>query len=136
MGENLRVTGVATGLVRPAAARPQRVQNVTESLRTGTDNMAVMSGHDFGSSDVPAVIRNPRSQASAQVRALETAGMEHFDIPAFLRKHADQGPRAVNTPFTFMPGGCSVRHDPAVALPTQAVDRRSGNRGVRTGISA
>ncbi|HEY9573542.1 MAG TPA: cell division protein FtsZ [Pusillimonas sp.] len=89
MGENLRVTVVATGLGRPAAARPQLVQNVTESLRTGTDNMAVMSGHDFGSSDVPAVIRNPRSQASAQVRALETAGMDHFDIPAFLRKQAD-----------------------------------------------
>ncbi len=89
MGENLRVTVVATGLGRPAAARPQLVQNVAENLRTGTDNMAMMSGHDFGGSDVPAVIRNPRSQASAQVRALETAGMDHFDIPAFLRKQAD-----------------------------------------------
>ncbi|MFW7343145.1 cell division protein FtsZ [Pollutimonas sp. H1-120] len=89
MGENLRVTVVATGLGRPAASRPQLVQNVAENLRTGTDNMGMMSGHDFGGSDVPAVIRNPRSQASAQVRALETAGMDHFDIPAFLRKQAD-----------------------------------------------
>jgi cell division protein FtsZ len=46
-------------------------------------------GADYANADVPAVIRNPRSQASAQVRALETAGMDHFDIPAFLRKQAD-----------------------------------------------
>ncbi len=89
MGENLRVTVVATGLGRPAAARPQLVQNNAEVYRTGTDNMPMMGGHDFSHSEVPAVIRNPRSQASAQVRALETAGMDHFDIPAFLRKQAD-----------------------------------------------
>ncbi|NYT81259.1 cell division protein FtsZ [Alcaligenaceae bacterium] len=89
MGENLRVTVVATGLGRKEATRPQLVQNTAEELRTGTDNMALMSGHDFSGSAVPAVIRNPRSQASAQVRALETAGMDHFDIPAFLRKQAD-----------------------------------------------
>jgi cell division protein FtsZ len=89
MGENLRVTVVATGLGRAAAARPQLVQNNAEALRTGTDNLPMMGGHDFGAADVPAVIRNPRSQASAQVRALETAGMDHFDIPAFLRKQAD-----------------------------------------------
>jgi cell division protein FtsZ len=91
MGENLRVTVVATGLGRVEVSRPQLVQNTAEALRTGTDNMPMMGGHghDFSNSDVPAVIRNPRSQASAQVRALETAGMDHFDIPAFLRKQAD-----------------------------------------------
>lgn len=89
MGENLRVTVVATGLGRAGAQRPQLVQNAAEDLRTGTDNMPVSGGYDFGNADVPAVIRNPRSQASAQVRALETAGMDHFDIPAFLRKQAD-----------------------------------------------
>lgn len=88
MGENLRVTVVATGLGRPAASRPQLVSNNQEALRTGTDDYAAGS-YDFSNSDVPAVIRNPRGQASAQVRALETAGMDHFDIPAFLRKQAD-----------------------------------------------
>ncbi len=88
MGENLRVTVVATGLGRPAASRPQLVSNNQEALRTGTDDYAA-SGYDFSNADVPAVIRNPRGQASAQVRALETAGMDHFDIPAFLRKQAD-----------------------------------------------
>lgn len=90
MGENLRVTVVATGLGGAAASRPQLVSNRAEALRTGTDDMPVNHhGHDFANADVPAVIRNPRGQASAQVRALETAGMDHFDIPAFLRKQAD-----------------------------------------------
>ena len=84
MGENLRVTVVATGLGRQNS-RPQLVQNNAEVLRTGTDDAPVQS-QDL---DVPSVFRNPRSQASAQVRALETAGMDHYDIPAFLRKQAD-----------------------------------------------
>ena len=89
MGENLRVTVVATGLGR-ANARPQLVQNPQEARRTGPADEPLSGGHDFSEvAEVPSVIRNPRSQASAQVRALETAGMDHFDIPAFLRKQAD-----------------------------------------------
>jgi cell division protein FtsZ len=88
MGESLRVTVVATGLGRKEA-RPQLVKNSVEERRTGTDDLPVMGGFS-ANTDVPAVIRNPRgNQASAQVRALETAGMDHFDIPAFLRKQAD-----------------------------------------------
>ncbi len=89
MGDNLRVTVVATGLGR-AQSRPQLVPELAqvEMQRTGTDNMPVANGNapDYG---VPSVIRNPRSNASQQVRALETAGMEHYDIPAFLRRQAD-----------------------------------------------
>jgi len=96
MGESLRVTVVATGLGR-AHAKPQLVPQQEQYQRTGTDNLLVAASGGFGSSftgglantDVPAVIRNPRSQASSQVRALETAGMDHYDIPAFLRKQAD-----------------------------------------------
>lgn len=87
MGDNLRVTVVATGLGR-AQSRPVIVPEPMELQRTGTDNMHVGHGHgqDLG---VPSVLRNPRTQATAQVRALETAGMEHYDIPAFLRRQAD-----------------------------------------------
>ena len=93
MGENLRVTVVATGLGR-AQARPQLVQTTAEALRTGTDNlplggMPAAGQGDYRNLDMPSVMRNPRSQASAQVRALESSGMDHFDIPAFLRKQAD-----------------------------------------------
>jgi cell division protein FtsZ len=85
MGDNLRVTVVATGLGR-AQSRPMIVPEPMELQRTGTDNMPVGNGQDLG---VPSVLRNPRTQATAQVRALETAGMEHYDIPAFLRRQAD-----------------------------------------------
>jgi cell division protein FtsZ len=85
MGDNLRVTVVATGLGQ-LHSRPQIVPEPMPVLRTGTDNMPVNQGQDMG---VPSVLRNPRTQATAQVRALETSGMEHYDIPAFLRRQAD-----------------------------------------------
>ena len=89
MGDDLRVTVVATGLGRGAIAKPELVQNHSQAQRTGTDDIPVIGGHNYEHADIPAVIRDPRRQASAQVRALETAGMDHFDIPAFLRKQAD-----------------------------------------------
>jgi cell division protein FtsZ len=87
MGDKLRVTVVATGLGR---ARPTLVhdRDTQPMVRTGTDN-ALVSANGQENLQVPSVLRNPRSQASAQVRALETAGMEHYDIPAFLRRQAD-----------------------------------------------
>ncbi len=90
MGDNLRVTVVATGLGR-AVMRPHLVHNhnTQEALRTGTDNMPLMVDARAQDLQIPTVMRNPRTQASAQVRALETSGMEHYDIPAFLRRQAD-----------------------------------------------
>jgi len=86
LGDQLRVTVVATGLGR--ATRPQLVPMPEQLQRTGTDNLP--AGGDYGvGSDIPAVIRMGRGQALAQVRALESAGMDHYDIPAFLRKQAD-----------------------------------------------
>jgi cell division protein FtsZ len=88
MGDELRVTVVATGLGR-AASKPTLVHSTQrqEALRTGTDDYAMPL--ENADSRVPSVMRNPRTQASAQVRALETSGMEHYDIPAFLRRQAD-----------------------------------------------
>ncbi|CAM5179880.1 Cell division protein FtsZ OS=Castellaniella defragrans OX=75697 GN=ftsZ PE=3 SV=1 [Castellaniella defragrans] len=88
MGENLRVTVVATGL-GATLNRPQLVSNNVEVQRNGTDNMPMRGGHDFAGTDVPSVIRHRNATATAQVSALEKAGMDHFDIPAFLRKQAD-----------------------------------------------
>ncbi len=87
MGDKLRVTVVATGLGR---ARPTLVhdRDAQPMMRTGTDH-GLVSANSQDNLSVPSVLRNPRSQASAQVRALETAGMEHYDIPAFLRRQAD-----------------------------------------------
>ena len=100
MGDNLRVTVVATGLGR-AKQRPQLVPSAQPMLRTGTDNApisaigsAVGSGShagtgDYGQYDQPAVWRNTREHAAARVSALEESGMDRLEIPAFLRKQAD-----------------------------------------------
>jgi cell division protein FtsZ len=105
MGEDIRVTVVATGLGR-AKKSMQLVQ--TPVLRTGTNNESVMAmagmapmgaavgassqqmtapGASFEAARTPAVWR--RESASDTVRALEKNGMETYDIPAFLRKQAD-----------------------------------------------
>jgi cell division protein FtsZ len=102
MGDELRVTVVATGLGKNKAnislVQPQQV------LRTGTYGSPVMSGATtvsaggMGMGSItgagtmdgmkqPAVWR--REQASEQVRAMQNNGVETYDIPAFLRKQAD-----------------------------------------------
>ena len=85
MGDNLRVTVVATGLGR---AKPKLVQvpEAAVGLRNGTDGLTMANGTEI---TAPTVMRGRGSQAQAQVRALETSGMEHYDIPAFLRRQAD-----------------------------------------------
>ena len=110
MGDEIRVTVVATGLSRPNARR-QPISVVQGGLRTGTDNMAyqmpvagvgtvggavgVQGGHagsaqaDYGSMSVPSVWRTNRTQAAARVDALSSGGMDDLEIPAFLRKQAD-----------------------------------------------
>jgi cell division protein FtsZ len=85
MGDNLRVTVVATGLGR---AKPKLVQvpEAAVGLRNGTDGLTIANGAEISA---PTVIRGRGANAQAQVRALETSGMEHYDIPAFLRRQAD-----------------------------------------------
>ncbi|MCW5256040.1 cell division protein FtsZ [Verminephrobacter aporrectodeae subsp. tuberculatae] len=101
LGEELRVTVVATGLSRPTAARRQPITVVQGGLRTGTDNRvhqlptavnmpgAGSAQTDYGNMAVPSVWRTNRSQAAARVDALSSGGMDDLEIPAFLRKQAD-----------------------------------------------
>jgi len=86
VGDDLRVTVVATGLGAPMAARQPKPQLVV-TQKTGTDNQPVSQGVDYNQLDaVPAVIR--RNRAST-VEALQQSGVDKYDIPAFLRKQAD-----------------------------------------------
>jgi len=107
MADELRVTVVATGLGRK---QPELVVN------NGTDvEFEALTGTHGGNTDLyggsflnqpsggrapvpPTVIRSGRGGAGAapnkaqfeqQVRAMESSGVERFDIPAFLRKQAD-----------------------------------------------
>jgi cell division protein FtsZ len=107
LGDDIRVTVVATGLSRQGARRTAPPLQV---LRTGTDNMPVLNmaiggttvggAHpggssmgsaqpDYGNMAVPSVWRTNRTQAAAKVDALASGGMDDFEIPAFLRKQAD-----------------------------------------------
>ena len=98
MGDELRVTVVATGL-----GKNKKIQLVQPQpmLKTGTYNAPTMAGAAsvsggmaMGAADTavgglkqPAVWR--REQASEQVQAMQRNGVETYDIPAFLRKQAD-----------------------------------------------
>jgi cell division protein FtsZ len=90
LGEDLRVTVVATGLGQPLGVRQQKPQLVM-TQKTGTDNQAMaMSGTapDYSAmAETPAVFR--KRDRAAQVEALANSGVEKYDIPAFLRKQAD-----------------------------------------------
>jgi cell division protein FtsZ len=83
MGDELRVTVVATGLGQPASIRQTKPQLV---VRNGTDN-APVTGVDYNTLEsMPAVIRKNRAST---IEALKQNGVDNYDIPAFLRKQAD-----------------------------------------------
>jgi cell division protein FtsZ len=117
LGDQIRVTVVATGLAGSRRAAPQ-----LQVLRTGTDGVGfpttqannaspagvlaaasaglagLAAGFGVGSTAVqpnydamtsPAVFRNNRTSAAAKVDALSSGGMDDYEIPAFLRKQAD-----------------------------------------------
>ena len=103
LGDEIRVTVIATGLSRQNARR-QTMQVLQGGLRTGTDNMVYSStvgmsggslghgaagGSDYGNMAVPSVWRTNRTNAAARVDALSSGGMDDLEIPAFLRKQAD-----------------------------------------------
>jgi cell division protein FtsZ len=84
LGENLRVTMVATGLGSPITRQQAKPLQV---IRTGTDSAPLVSEPNYGDLDTPAVIR--RRNRDATIEAMKQSGIETLDIPAFLRKQAD-----------------------------------------------
>jgi cell division protein FtsZ len=107
LGDQLRVTVIATGLSpakRLQQSTPMSMVHSASALRTGTDNLPIMSGptvpgapgstpqpaaHDYSQLSTPSVWRHGRTQAAAKVDALASNGMDEIEIPAFLRKQAD-----------------------------------------------
>jgi len=90
MGDDMRVTVVATGLGAPLARKqpkPEVVYRGEETYqRTGTDNQIANSSINYQELDTPAVMRRGRRET---IDAMEKSGMETLDIPSFLRKQAD-----------------------------------------------
>ena len=104
LGDEIRVTVVATGLSRIASRGKAPALKV---LLNGTDNMVSYAADSFAESagttmtsgsatgqpnyQVPTYLRKhpDRTSAAAKVDALSSGGMGDFEIPAFLRKQAD-----------------------------------------------
>ena len=91
VGDELRVTVIATGLGLPASLARQGKPQLVVSQKTGTDNQPVapaVAAVDYGAiAETPAVFR--KRDRAAQVEALQNSGVDKYDIPAFLRKQAD-----------------------------------------------
>ncbi|MGZ8269784.1 MAG: cell division protein FtsZ [Methylophilus sp.] len=87
MGDNLRVTMVATGLSGAVARRqPKPELKVMTTVRDGTTNQPIYMGME-SEDEAPAVFTS--NNRRAQVEAMKMSGVEEYDIPAFLRKQAD-----------------------------------------------
>jgi len=84
MGDELRVTIVATGLgaIRKPQAKP--VLAYEKQVRTGTHDAPLV---DFNELEMPAVYRSGRHREA--VEAMKQSGVDTLDIPSFLRKQAD-----------------------------------------------
>ncbi len=91
MGDELRVTMVATGLNAIAKRQQKPVLQVMTTVRDGTTNMPIYTGaHHLGATvadEEPAVFSSGGRRA--QVEAMKMSGVDEYDIPAFLRKQAD-----------------------------------------------
>ncbi len=86
LGDQIRVTVIATGLGSREATKPQLTVLQGQQLRTGTDNLSGMNPEDY---DKPAIWRNNRRGASSTTEARPSLGNIDMDIPAFLRRQAD-----------------------------------------------
>ena len=88
MGDELRVTVVATGLGAPVTVRqPKPV--LVPTLRTGTDNLPVVPMDATSIDSLAGVIKSNREQRRSAAEALSNSGVDKYDIPAFLRRQAD-----------------------------------------------
>ncbi len=110
LGDQLRVTVIATGLSPARRTQQPPISVVHSTVRTGTDNLPILNqvapqpmsmggGHPGGTLghhapqqsyeglNTPSVWRT--RTAAAKVDALASNGMEEIEIPAFLRRQAD-----------------------------------------------
>jgi cell division protein FtsZ len=84
MGDELRVTVVATGL--GALAELERAPKIAEEIQRKIAGDGVPDYADF---DRPTVIRNAGTKAADDPELPGSKDLEYLDIPAFLRRQAD-----------------------------------------------
>src|SRR3972149_4474845 len=84
MGDELRVTIVATGLGLPLERKqPKPVLAYEEQKRTGTHDEPAPSVN-YNDLEMPAVMRHNRRREA--IEAMKQSGVDTLDIPSFLRK--------------------------------------------------
>lgn len=84
MGDELRVTVVATGLGGPAEL--ERSPKMTDEIKRKVAGDGVPDYSDF---ERPTVIRNAVGNGTDEVDLRAEKDLEYLDIPAFLRRQAD-----------------------------------------------
>jgi cell division protein FtsZ len=96
MEDSLRVTVVATGLggIAVKARKPEMVVVEQTYKRTGTDNRPVIDVTNQSPMDLSSVMSSARGNSmrtpsSNQAKDMADAGMDKYDIPAFLRRQSD-----------------------------------------------
>ncbi len=85
MGDELRVTIVATGLGSPVKSKQPKPELVSWE-RTGTHDEPI-SAVNYNELEKPTVMRSGRHREA--VEAMKQSGIDTLDIPSFLRKQAD-----------------------------------------------
>jgi cell division protein FtsZ len=88
MGNELRVTVVATGLGRTVSERVVPVQATVEKPKLVSPKKGEV---DYDSLELPAIFRNqPATERSVGLKEATTGtNMDFLDVPAFLRRQAD-----------------------------------------------
>ena len=84
MGDELRVTVVATGL--GAEAQMERSPKMADEVKRKVAGDGVPDYSDF---ERPTVIRNAVVNGTDEVDLQAEKDLEYLDIPAFLRRQAD-----------------------------------------------
>ena len=93
MGEEIRVTVVATGLGAQAKRQSFEVINTrccrlpAPTTRPRRWHLSAINASDLD--NVPAIVRK---RGSSTVEALANSGVDRYDIPAFLRKRTEKAP--------------------------------------------
>jgi len=82
MGDEMRVTVVATGLGNPHE-RPEKIPDEVKKKIAGDGNV------DYGDLDRPTIIRNAVQEVEQDRDLADSRNLEYLDIPAFLRRQAD-----------------------------------------------
>jgi cell division protein FtsZ len=83
---------VATGLTgaQRRQQKPELRVMPQQMVRDGTTNQPVyMGGNSHDMDDEAPAVFGANNSRRAQVEAMKVAGVEEYDIPAFLRKQAD-----------------------------------------------